>query len=567
VEFLEKLRRLPGYTVLRAIVYLRISTDREEVYSIEEQLFDVLEYAEANGIEIVGEPITDRGLSGGTFEKRAISGIIERVGGGEANLVLVALRDRWGRDPELNRSYERHLQSVGGQLISARRPVDPTTSSGRTQIQTEDFIAGIQRHAIGDAWQNTGRRRRRDGLPHTAAERFGYMICPNCTMHEQTLENGKIRRRVIKKCGDCGGVHVIDPTRGPALKEFYERWTGWGDHPGGESARKLAFEMATRGILSVRGNVMTANQWLDVMDTGYAAGLLRSRTVPRRGRGLTAKYVSDRPDTFDIWEEGKHEAVIEMGCWEKYRKLRAVTPGESRSRAQIKHPLSGILRCGRARPDAEEEKPSQFEPEKLCMRSMNSRPTIFSKNKGKTTADLYGCEGVKHKQCKGINIVRERAHEMVLDWLLENAQNEDLGKAALADQKKARAVLDETRETQQRLTALEKKLSNLVDLKLSGDIHPITFKAKESEFLAEMAPLQGKLDYLKDQAASRGVPPPREEFVAVAKMWPLATAAEKRSMLEPLINHIIVYKVPGTRGNRIRIVPAWERETLRKSAA
>lgn len=553
VEFIEKLRRLPGFELLVGIAYLRISTDREEVYSLEEQRFDIQEFADKWGIHII-DWVIDRGLSGGTFERRKIAGIIERIREKEkgANMALVALRNRWGREPDLNRAYERELQAAGGILVAARNMADPTTSAGRQQIHTDDFVSGLQRHQIGDHWQNTVKRRRRAGLPHTAAERFGYKICPDCTIHEQTLEDGKVRRRVIKKCGECGGVHVLDPERAPALKEFYERWVE------GESARSLAIEMRERGIRSVRGNVMTANQWLDVCDTGYGAGYLRSRTIPRTGRGMTVKYASDRPDTFDTWEKGLHPAVISEETWQKYKKKRGIAgTKKAKSDTALKYPLSAVLRCGRPVDDANGEPTAE-----LCMRPMFSRGEFESKNPGKTKVDLYGCEGVKHKECKGITVDKKRAEKMIVEWLEAQAQDDSAGREALAQLAKAEKASNEAAEVRRKIAVIHGKLSRLMDLKEEGEIHPAAYKIKEAEHLASLAPLESRLEHLEAVAKRRVEAPTREEFLRLAAAWKHMKPAEKRTLLLEVVSHVVVYKVPGKRGNMLRIIPRWSPEAL-----
>lgn len=551
MEFIEKLRKLPGFTQLVAIAYLRISTDREEVYSIEEQQFDIQEFADKWGIRII-DWVPDRGLSGGTFEKRNIAAIIERIRVHEkgANMVLVALRNRWGREPDLNRAYERELQAAGGVLVAARNMVDPTTAAGRTQIHTDDFISGLQRHQIGDHWQNTVKRRRRNGLPHTAAERFGYKICPDCTIHEQTLENGKVRRRVIKKCGECGGVHVIDETRAPALAEFYERWVG------GRSARKLAIEMRERGIRSVRGNVMTANQWLDVCDTGYAAGYLRSRSVPRNGRGMSVKYANDRPDSFDVWEKGLHKKIISEELWQAYRRKRAKAGSKNeKSESATKYPMSGWMRCGRPIEDADGNP-----TDKLCLRPMTSRGEFLSANPSTTLVDLYGCEGVKHKECKGISIDKKRAEKLFVEWLETQALDDSAGREALEQASKAQKASNEAGTVRRDIEAIHAKMSRLLDNKDSGEIHPVMYKVKEQELLASLAPLETRLEILEQKAKRTVTAPTRKEFLALAKAWPRMSSEEKQSLARDVVSHAVVYKIPGKRGNMLRVVPLWSPE-------
>lgn len=553
MELLNKLRMLPGFAVLRAIIYLRISTDREEVYSLTEQLMECEGFRVKYGIEIVAV-VEDRGESGGTFEKRKMAFVLEKIQAGEANLVLVGDRSRFGRGGiQLNQAWEKKLNEAGGYLIAVKNPTDITTAQGRTQRDTDDFVAQIQRNNIGDHWQRTHKRRWEEQLPHTGAPRMGYKICPKCTLHEQTLSNGRTVRRVIKRCGECGGALQPDDFSAKALAEFARRWTD-----GAEASRALTIEMRERGVRSVRGNIMSERQWFAALDSGFGWGWRRKRSIPATGRGLTMKYPNDKPDTFDIWEMGKHKPVIvdengepDMALWERYKEKRC-----SKERAaynnKAKHPLTPKMRCGRPKVDDDPESGR-------CLGKMVASKSRSGPKGSKEYIGTYTCRLVREKLCKGITVSRHLADKAVKDWLVERATDEEQGREAAAraarhDQRSANLEALEAEAAR-----LKKKLSKLTDLQLDEDsaLHPTAFKLKQGEIMAELEPVQAQIEHLKTAASNSNIPP-TSTFRRVADAWDHMHDHEKRAVVDTMIDHILVVKQPGKKNNRLVIVPYWD---------
>jgi len=553
VELLNKLRMLPGFAVLRAIIYLRISTDREEVYSLTEQLMECEAFRALHSIEIVAV-VEDRGESGGTFEKRKMAFVLEQIREGAANLVLVGDRSRFGRGGiQLNQAWEKKLNEAGGYLIAVKNPTDITTSQGRTQRDTDDFVAQITRNNIGDHWQRTHKRRWEEKLPHTGSPRMGYKICPDCTIHEQTLSSGRTVRRVIKRCGECGGALQPDDFPAKALAEFARRWTD-----GGEASRTLTIEMRERGVRSVRGNVMSERQWFAALDTGFGWGWRRKRSIPATGRGLTMKYPNDKPDTFDIWEMGKHKPVIvdendepDMALWERYKAKRC---SEERAafNSKAKHPLTSKLRCGRP-------KVADAPNSERCLSKMIASKTRSGPKGSKTYIDVYTCRAVREKLCKGITVSRHLAHKAVKDWLVDQATNEEQGREAAARAAKRDQRASNLQALEAEAERLMKKLSALTDLQLdkASALHPTAFKLKQGEIMAELEPVEAQIEHLKAAVRNSDVPSV-SMFRRVADAWDHMLDHEKRAVVDTMIDHIVVVKQPGKKNNRLVIVPYWD---------
>ncbi|MFE2539120.1 recombinase family protein [Actinacidiphila glaucinigra] len=524
------------------------------MFSLTEQLMVGSEFADKYAIEVVAV-IEDRGESGGTFEKRKMATVFGMIREGQANIVLVADRSRFGRGGiQLNQAWEKKLNEAGGYLIAVKNPTDITTAQGRTQRDTDDFVAQITRNNIGDHWQRTHERRWKDELPHTGAPRMGYKLCEKCTLHEQTLESGRIMRRIIKRCGECDGALQVDEFRGDALAEFARRWTD-----GGESSRKLTVEMRERGVTSVRGNAMSERQWFAALDTGFGWGWRRRRTIPATGRGLTMKYPNDKPDTFDVWEKGKHKPVItdadgngDLELWERYKAKRCGKPGVAATHGnKVKHSLSTRLRCGR---------PKAGETSELCMSPMVASKSRSGPKGTKSYVGTYACRAVREKLCRGITVSRHLAENAVKEWLEDQATNEERGreaaKAAAARDRRASNLEELEREVER----LQRKLSKLTDLQLDDEaaLHPTAFKLKQSEIMAELEPVQAQAEHLREVSRMAQDIPSASKFRRFADAWDHMHAHEKRALVETLIDHILVVKQPGKKNNQLVVVPYWE---------
>lgn len=511
---------------LRAIVYIRVSTEREEMQSPEQQLFSCTEYAKKNNIAIIGKPVEDLDLTGRSFARRQIAAVIERIRDGEADVVLVWKWSRFGRNNYESQVNLRELEKAGGRLIAVTEDFDTTTYHGRFSRDNMLLVADLQSGIIGATWQEAHDRRHRSGLPHTGQARFGYMRCPSCRRKEDAPQE-------YLSCAACEGVLIIDPVRGPALAEAYERFAD------GESVAGIAADMAERGIRSLAGKVMKATQWQVVMDSGFGAGMIRWR-----GPEYRAKHgrQSKKPSTYDHWAEGKHKALIDMATWERYKRRREDSKSIPWS-TSAKYSCSGLLRCQAVNAAGQ-----------LCDRRLVASAVLRS-NGGDTK--IFRCPDIAVKTCKGVTVTLRRVDEAILAWLLERGRGEDLGAMAMKRAaRQARAVSD--------IPAVERELSGkrsegarLLDLYLKALISEEDFRNKKEELDAETSSLESRLEVLRLDSGE-GLIPSADDFAKLASLWPRMQPARQRAALGKVVGRINVIKTPGKQYNKIEIIPVWE---------
>ena len=110
----------PAIIHLRVVIYLRVSTDEQAKsgLGLEAQLEACRRWAELAGVEVVGQ-FSDEGISGAAgLDKRP--GLLEAICMlAKGDVLLVAKRDRLGRDALLLAMVEHDVHRRGARIVSA----------------------------------------------------------------------------------------------------------------------------------------------------------------------------------------------------------------------------------------------------------------------------------------------------------------------------------------------------------------------------------------------------------------------------------------------------------------
>lgn len=277
--------------VVRAVLYLRQSTYREESISLELQETAGRDYANRMGYTVVAVE-ADPGISGRTWNRPAVQRVMQMV---EAREVDVIVLWKWSR---LSRSRldwavaVDKVESIGGRIESATEPLDTTTSTGRFARGMLTEFAAFESERIGDTWKEAQARRAAHGLPHGGHKRFGY---------DYTKGEG----------------YTPNPVEAPLLGEMYRRYIG------GESIYSLVLYLNQRGIRTTRGAKWNDINLRRLLDTGFAAGLFT--------------YNGEKRD-------GAQEPIISREEWDAYQAARQ-RRRPSRRGERSPHLYSGLVWC------------------------------------------------------------------------------------------------------------------------------------------------------------------------------------------------------------------------------
>lgn len=483
-----------------AVAYTRVSTKREEMISPELQAHEQNKYAAEHKIPIV-DRVEDLDLSGRDFARRSVDYIIQGIREGRWNTVLLWKWSRWGRNLLESRLYLAEVEQAGGNVIAVTEDFDTTTSMGKFSRDQMLLVAELQSNQISEGWKAAHDNRRRNGLPHTTAPRFGYAY---------TKEKG----------------YVPDPKTAPALKSCYERYLA------GEGMRAIAADMNASGHRTTKGNLFTRTSLAKVMDTGFAAGLIRERSTPP-----TADSNPKSIRSYDIWRKGAHKAIISMDTWEQYRDKRVANSLKAPRHRVAAHALSGLVYC------------------KTCQKNMTSA------HMGKYNYHAWRCpKNAANKSCPGATAKNEVLESKVRAWVMENAKGGDTIEADARRALEVQRITTNEDSAQKEIARLKARNKRLLNIYQDGIIEKAEYEEEKAENDLNLENAERKLREAKVQARELE-DSYRVAFTTLADLWDDATPNEKNRMLSKVVKRIEIE--PGTwrsNPNKARIIPRWSSE-------
>jgi site-specific DNA recombinase len=178
-----------------AILYLRVSTDEqaESGLGIEAQRAACIAAAKRLGLEITGEYV-DAGISGakGIADRPALLSALSAVKRG--GVLLVAKRDRIGRDMSITIAVESELARKGAALLSAAGEGSEDDSiGGLIQRRMIDLFAEVEREMIRTRTRAAMAEKKRKGERVSRFIPFGYTLATD-GIH---LEANEREQRII----------------------------------------------------------------------------------------------------------------------------------------------------------------------------------------------------------------------------------------------------------------------------------------------------------------------------------------------------------------------------------
>ena len=144
---------------MTAVIYARYSSDSQREASIEGQLRDCKDYAEKNGITVVGTYI-DRAYSAKTDDRPDFQRMIKDSGKKIFDVVLVWKLDRFARNRFDAVNYKYQLEKNGVHLVSAMEPI----SQGPEGIMVESMLIGMAEYYSAELALKVARGERENAL-------------------------------------------------------------------------------------------------------------------------------------------------------------------------------------------------------------------------------------------------------------------------------------------------------------------------------------------------------------------------------------------------------------------
>lgn len=200
---------------MKAVIYARFSSEKQNEASIEGQLRECLEYAQFNGIEVIGNYI-DRAQSAKTDHRPEFQHMIKDSYKNMFNTVLVWKLDRFARNRYDSAYYKNILKKNGVRVISIKESI----SQGADGILLEAILEGYAEYYSAELSEKVKRGMTENALKaksNGVHPPFGYYV--DDTDHYQ-----------------------IDETTAPLVREIYALFLD------GKKPKELISLLSERGI-------------------------------------------------------------------------------------------------------------------------------------------------------------------------------------------------------------------------------------------------------------------------------------------------------------------------------
>ena len=236
---------------MTAVIYARYSSDSQREASIEGQLRDCKDYAEKNGITVVGTYI-DRAYSAKTDDRPDFQRMIKDSGKKIFDVVLVWKLDRFARNRFDAVNYKYQLEKNGVHLVSAMEPI----SQGPEGIMVESMLIGMAEYYSAELALKVARGERENALQ---CKYNGGMVPLGFTI-------GKEDR-----------LYHIDPETAPIVQEIFTRYAD------GEPAEKIAASLNERGLRTRTGKPFVKNSFFQIFRNRRYIGEYRYKDIVTPG--------------------------------------------------------------------------------------------------------------------------------------------------------------------------------------------------------------------------------------------------------------------------------------------
>ena len=217
---------------MTAVIYARYSSDSQREASIEGQLRDCKDYAERNGITVVGTYI-DRAYSAKTDDRPEFQRMIQDSAKKIFDAVLVWKLDRFARNRYDAVFYKRQLEKNNVHLVSVMEPI----SDGPEGIMVESLLIGMAEYYSAELAIKVARGERENALKckyNGGVVPLDYVI-------------GKEDR-----------LYHIDPETALIVQEIFTRYAD------GEPAEKIAASLNERGLRTRTGKPFVKNSFFQI---------------------------------------------------------------------------------------------------------------------------------------------------------------------------------------------------------------------------------------------------------------------------------------------------------------
>ena len=522
----DRTSRIPGDHSLRAVIYVRVSTDEQALNgtSLEMQRRECAAVAARRNAAIV-RVCEDAGVSGTRFETRpGLMEALELIESGEANLLIVLKLDRLARSLPVTLQVAERIDRAGGRLVTADDQELGGTTSGRMMLGMMASVSQFERDTIRDRTMS-GRRERamKEIMPSRSVPPYGYQIVTH-----RDVERGDFAPAQL-------GSYVVVPAKAEWVRCIYEQMSQ------GLSLRQIGRFLDAQGVVppgtSKLWGASTISKMLDnpaykgFAVWGKSQQFHDERRITEKGQ-RTDRFRRDRP--LDQWLTIPTPPIVSEELWEscqgQLRRNKEVRSG----RGERKFMLSSLLRCP------------------TCGLRMCGQSRTTQGGKAR-----YVCQPHKRSECRTSVSASLTDASVVggLLWAAEHPATIEESLKAFEDYQKAgngEAVQGRLKECQSELKQLETRERATVE----AQIQAISVGASGEMYLSLLGDISRRREVLAKQIAEltprrpRFEPAPKDEafrIASVIRAMEIAltapsedyTPAEKQTLLALIVESVV----------------------------
>lgn len=315
---------------MRTLIYARFSSDNQNSRSIDDQIADCRDRAEAEGWPII-DVFTDYAISGaagmGEEQRPGMNALLDRLGQGDIQQVLVDSTSRYARNQGDGHHIRDQINFHGARLYTLSMGEIDAMRGAITGLLDEQQRKDLAHHI----------RRGQKGVVREGRAPAG-------------LAFGYRRANRLDQKGDLiRGLREIDADEAATVLRIFTEYAG------GASARAIALQLNREGVAGPRGSIWNASTIRG--DRQRKNGLLRNRLY--RGElvhNRTRKVVDPRtrrtlirPNPESEWVSHQVDAlrIVPVELFDRVQEqLAGRAIGDFRKQRRPKRLLSGLMECG-----------------------------------------------------------------------------------------------------------------------------------------------------------------------------------------------------------------------------
>ncbi|WP_312522464.1 recombinase family protein [Anaerospora sp.] len=406
-------------SVIKVAIYVRVSTEEqaEHGYSIDAQLNTLRDYCRLYNKEVFHEYV-DRGISGKEMTRREqLQRLLKDAEQGLFQEVIVWKFNRMSRKNKDLLEIVDWLEKHNVHFRSFSENFDTSTPMGRFALQMMGAVGELERNTIVENVKLGMKQRAREGF-FNGGSCLGY----------ESVKPTETDRNTLR----------IVPAEAPTVRKIFSLYAA------GKGLRSIANQLNREGHRTNKGNTFGSDSIRQIITNPIYIGHIRYNRFEdwseKRRKGKTSEA---------IIVEGKHEAIIDQGLWDKVQRLFQQKSKVSPRQQQSENLLTGLIRC----------------PE--CNTPMVASRTVnYLKDGTKVTRRYYSCGQFRSKGssvCHANSVKAEEAENYVLKRVKRVLNHPQL----LADITKAAndKLINNQESLRLELPAIVAKLEQLADKK------------------------------------------------------------------------------------------------------